>query len=66
MWTNIHFLTDGVMWIWHYDRQGCIQSEGINFLEDLPTFLVLLYALQRLYTIFYRIFKLLSTQARCL
>jgi len=47
-WTNIYFLTDGVMWIWYYDRQGCIQSEGFNFLEDLPTFLVLLYALQRL------------------
>ena len=35
------------MWIWWYDCQGCIQSEGINFVQDLPTFLVLLYAFQR-------------------
>jgi hypothetical protein len=36
------------MWIWHYDRQGCVQSEGINFVQDLPSFLVLLFAFQRL------------------
>jgi hypothetical protein len=35
------------MWIWYYDRQGTIQSSGINFIEDLPRFMVLLYALQR-------------------
>ena len=38
---------DDVVWIWYYDRQGCIQSEGINFVQDLPTFLVLLVAFQR-------------------
>jgi hypothetical protein len=35
------------MWIWYYDRQGTIQSSGINFIQDLPRFMVLLYALQR-------------------
>lgn len=35
------------LWIWYYDRQGTIQSSGINFIQDLPRFLVLLYALQR-------------------
>ncbi|KAG1717241.1 hypothetical protein EDB19DRAFT_1923676 [Suillus lakei] len=40
-------VTDDVMWIWYYDRQGTIQSSGINFVQDLPRFMVLLYALQR-------------------
>lgn len=35
------------MWIWWYDHEGCIQSEGINFVQDFPSFAVLLYALQR-------------------
>jgi len=30
------------------DRQGVIQSQGINFLKDLPSLFVLLFALQRL------------------
>ena len=42
------FFLDDVVWIWYYDRQGTIQSSGINFIQDLPRFLVLLYALQRL------------------
>ncbi|KAG1784951.1 uncharacterized protein HD556DRAFT_1451260 [Suillus plorans] len=37
---------DDVVWIWYYDRQGTIQSSGINFIQDLPRFMVLLYALQ--------------------
>ena len=45
---DVYFVTDDVVWVWYYDRQGCIQSEGINFFNDLPSFLVLLYALQRL------------------
>src|ERR1700733_7183094 len=45
---DIDFVADDVVWVWYYDRQGCIQSEGFNFLRDLPTFFVLLYALQRL------------------
>lgn len=44
----IPFVIDDVAWIWYYDRQGCIQSEGISFIQDFPSFLVLLYALQRL------------------
>ena len=35
------------MWVWYYDRQGVIQSNGIDFVKDLPRFLVLLLALQR-------------------
>jgi hypothetical protein len=42
----IHFLDD-MIWIWYNDRQGTIQSSGINFIQDLPRFMVLLYALQR-------------------
>jgi len=45
---DVHFVADDVVWVWYYDRQGCIQSQGINFFKDLPSFLVLLYALQRL------------------
>lgn len=33
--------------MWYYDRQGIIQVGGLNFVQDLPRFLVLLYALQR-------------------
>ena len=35
------------MWIWWYDRQGAIQTQGINFVQDLPRFLILLFAFQR-------------------
>ncbi|KZV59384.1 hypothetical protein PENSPDRAFT_695192 [Peniophora sp. CONT] len=38
---------DEVAFIWWYDRQGAIQSTGINFITDLPRFLVLLLAFQR-------------------
>ena len=44
---NVHFITDEYIWILYVDRQGCIQSNGFNFIRDLPTFFVLLYALQR-------------------
>ncbi|KAG1826528.1 hypothetical protein EV424DRAFT_1599821 [Suillus variegatus] len=40
-------VVDDVMWIWYYDRQGIVQCSGINFIQDLPRFMVLLYALQR-------------------
>jgi hypothetical protein len=43
----IYFLDD-MIWIWYYGLQGTIQSSGINFIQDLPRFMVLLYALQRL------------------
>jgi len=45
---DVHFVTDEYLWILYTDRQGCIQSNGFNFIRDLPTFFVLLYALQRL------------------
>ncbi|KIJ10548.1 hypothetical protein PAXINDRAFT_101973 [Paxillus involutus ATCC 200175] len=35
------------IWIWNYDHQGLIGVGGFNFVQDLPRFLVLLYALQR-------------------
>ncbi|KAH7891032.1 hypothetical protein F5I97DRAFT_122476 [Phlebopus sp. FC_14] len=36
-----------VLYIWRYDRQGVIQCSALNFIEDLPRFLVLLFAMQR-------------------
>ncbi|KAG8734981.1 hypothetical protein FRC10_011145, partial [Ceratobasidium sp. 414] len=41
-------LTNEVVWVWWYDRQGAIQSSGIDILRDLPLFAALLFALQRL------------------
>ncbi|CAE6352121.1 unnamed protein product [Rhizoctonia solani] len=40
-------IIDAIVWIWWFDRQGAIQSKGINIIEDLPRFLVLLFAFQR-------------------
>ncbi|KAG0695565.1 hypothetical protein DFH29DRAFT_1083311 [Suillus ampliporus] len=40
-------VVDNVLWVWYYDRQGIIQCSGIDFIWDLPRFMVLLYALQR-------------------
>ncbi|KAG8683973.1 hypothetical protein FRC08_013972 [Ceratobasidium sp. 394] len=37
---------DEYIWVWWIDRQGAIQSTGINFVCDLPRFLVLLLVLQ--------------------
>ncbi|KAF8971737.1 hypothetical protein BDZ97DRAFT_1913646 [Flammula alnicola] len=37
-------IIDSKLWIWYYDRQGILQSDGIDFLKDL---LVLLFAFQR-------------------
>ncbi|KAG2049243.1 hypothetical protein BDR06DRAFT_1012346 [Suillus hirtellus] len=39
-------VVDNAMWIWYYDWQGIIQCSGINFIQYLLQFLVLLYALQ--------------------
>ena len=38
---------DTKLWILYFDRQGIIQSDGINLIQDLPRFLVLLLAFQR-------------------
>ncbi|KAG9026629.1 hypothetical protein FRB95_008656 [Tulasnella sp. JGI-2019a] len=37
-----------VIHLWWYDRQGAIQTTGLNFVQHLPYFLVLLFALQRI------------------
>ncbi|PPQ90091.1 hypothetical protein CVT25_012255 [Psilocybe cyanescens] len=39
--------TDGHVWIWYYDRQGIVQSDGLSIFADFPRFLVLLFAFQR-------------------
>jgi hypothetical protein len=33
--------------VWWYDHEGAVQSHGINFIQDLPYFLVLLLCFQR-------------------
>ncbi|RDB14858.1 hypothetical protein Hypma_016351 [Hypsizygus marmoreus] len=40
-------VVDDAVWVWWFDRQGAIQSTGINFAHDLPYFVVLLVAFQR-------------------
>jgi Fungal protein kinase len=37
---------DDIAYLWWCDREGAIQSYGINFIQDLPYFLVLLLCLQ--------------------
>jgi hypothetical protein len=36
-----------VAYVWWYDKEGAIQSHGINFVQDLPYFLVLLLCFER-------------------
>jgi len=45
--TCLMSLSDTHMWIFYFDRQGILQSDGIDFIQDLPRFLVLLLAFQR-------------------
>ncbi|GBE85469.1 hypothetical protein SCP_0706560 [Sparassis crispa] len=40
-------IIDNCVWVWWYDRQGAIQSSGVDFVADLPYFLVLLAVFQR-------------------
>ena len=40
--------TDERVYIWYYDRQGGIQSYGLDIIKNLPHFFVFLLALQRL------------------
>jgi hypothetical protein len=40
--------TDERVHIWFYDRQGGIQSYGLDIIKNLPHFFILLLALQRL------------------
>jgi Fungal protein kinase len=39
-------VADDVAYVWWYDKKGAIQSYGINFVQDLPYFLVLLLCFQ--------------------
>ncbi|KZP34650.1 hypothetical protein FIBSPDRAFT_13352 [Athelia psychrophila] len=41
------FVEDQTLWLWIYDRQGAIQSYGLDFIKDFPRFVVLLAAFQR-------------------
>ncbi|KAH7922715.1 hypothetical protein BV22DRAFT_1070026 [Leucogyrophana mollusca] len=40
-------ILDDVVYVWRFDRQGTFQCSGVNFVQDLPRFLVLLLAMQR-------------------
>src|SRR5580658_2535094 len=40
-------LVDDVVYVWWYDNEGAIQSHGINFVQNLPHFLVLLLCFER-------------------
>ncbi|KAI0315654.1 hypothetical protein OF83DRAFT_336393 [Amylostereum chailletii] len=40
-------VVDDVLWIWWYDRQGAIQSCGLNFIHNLPYLFAFLFAFQR-------------------
>ncbi|KDQ59562.1 hypothetical protein JAAARDRAFT_625409 [Jaapia argillacea MUCL 33604] len=40
-------IIDNIAWVLWYDRQGGIQSHGVDFVQNLPYFLVLLAAFQR-------------------
>ncbi|KAG2121601.1 hypothetical protein DEU56DRAFT_833995 [Suillus clintonianus] len=37
-----------IIYIWYFDRQNTIQCSGINFVQDLPRFMVLLFIMQRM------------------
>jgi hypothetical protein len=44
---NFQVCTDNRLYVWVYDRQGAIQSEGIGFVESLDYLVILLFSLQR-------------------
>ncbi|KAG1719638.1 uncharacterized protein EDB91DRAFT_1351878 [Suillus paluster] len=41
-------VNDDMLYLWYFDRQNAIQCSGINFVQDLPRFMVLLLAMQRM------------------
>ncbi|KIK40988.1 hypothetical protein CY34DRAFT_806585 [Suillus luteus UH-Slu-Lm8-n1] len=43
-----YIVEDDMIYLWYFDRQDAIQCSGINFVQDLPRFMVLLLALQRM------------------
>ncbi|PPQ69533.1 hypothetical protein CVT26_001791 [Gymnopilus dilepis] len=40
-------LIDRILFIWYYDRQGIVQSTGIDIFKDFPRFVALLFLFQR-------------------
>ncbi|KAG1768849.1 hypothetical protein EDD22DRAFT_843893 [Suillus occidentalis] len=43
-----YIVEDDMIYLWYFDRQDAIQCSGINFVQDLPRFMVLLLAVQRM------------------
>lgn len=43
-----YIVVDDMIYMWRFDQEDTIQFAGINFIQDLPRFLVLLLALQRM------------------
>ncbi|KAG2337730.1 hypothetical protein BDR05DRAFT_1045369 [Suillus weaverae] len=41
-------VNNDIIHIWYFDRQNTIQCAGINFVKDLPRFIVLLLIMQRM------------------
>ncbi|KAG1803660.1 uncharacterized protein HD556DRAFT_1437417 [Suillus plorans] len=43
-----YVVKNDMIYLWYFDRQGAIQCSGINFVQDLPRFMVLLLSIQRM------------------
>ena len=43
---HIFVLPDRKLYLWWYDKQHCLQSNGINFFDSLPHFVVLIMLFQ--------------------
>ncbi|KAG2134053.1 uncharacterized protein EDB93DRAFT_1173291 [Suillus bovinus] len=43
-----YVVNNDIIYIWYFDRENAIQCAGINFIKDLPRFLVLLLGMQRM------------------
>lgn len=41
-------VNNDIIYLWWFDRQHTIQCAGINFIKDLPRFMVLLFIMQRM------------------
>ncbi|KAG1861394.1 hypothetical protein C8R48DRAFT_711317 [Suillus tomentosus] len=41
-------VNNDIIYLWWFDRQHTIQCAGINFVQDLPRFVVLLFIMQRM------------------
>ncbi|KAG2120014.1 hypothetical protein BD769DRAFT_1641729 [Suillus cothurnatus] len=43
-----YVVDNDIIYLWYFDRQDAIQCSGINYVQDLPRFMVLLLAIQRM------------------